>query len=137
MRVRLKFASIDELPPQVSEALHDVPRLKAMGLDGRFAPIGTEFIVYGIDFAAGNVFYRVGNPPDEDYAIQCLAVLFEIVDERISRHWCWRMLPGGRFVLWPLSWFTEYYHDRLSEGDPVIASDFAEVRQIFRAEAVT
>jgi hypothetical protein len=134
MRVRLKFATIDDLPPDTLGTLHEVPRLKAMGFDGRFAPIGTEFTVYGIDFAEGNVLYRVGNPPREEYAIQCLAALFEIVDERVSRYWHSRMLRGGRFVLWPPSWFTDYYHDRLSDGDPVISADFAEVRQLLGAE---
>ena len=134
MKVRLKFPTIDELPADILGTLHEVPRLKAMGFDGRFAPIGTEFTVYGLEFANGNVLYRLGNPPGEEYAIQCLAALFETVDERVSRYWHSRMLKGGRFVLWPPSWFTDYYHDRLSEGDPVISADFAEVRQLLGAE---
>jgi len=137
MRVRLKFRTIDELPPGLLEALHDVPRLKAMGFDGKFAPIGTEFTVYGIDILGGNVLYRLGNPPREEFAIQCLGALFEIVDGSVSRYWHSRLLPGGRFVLWPLSWFAEFYHDRLSEGDPAICADFEEIRGLMKAEATT
>src|SRR6266487_6302063 len=48
MKVRLKYSSIDELPPTTLSALCDISRLKAIGFDGHFASIGTEFIVYGI-----------------------------------------------------------------------------------------
>lgn len=135
MRVRLRFGTIDELPPDLLGPLHDLARLKAIGFDGRFAPIGTEFTVYGIDFVGGNVLYRLGNPPREEFTIQCLSALFEIVDGSVSRYWQSRVLPGGRFVLWPPSWFAEYYHDRLSEGDPTISADFDEVRELIKAEA--
>lgn len=133
MRVRLAFGTIDELPPDLLGALDDVPRLKAMGFDGKFAPIGTEFTVYGIDFVGGNVLYRLGNPPREEFTIQCLGALFEILDGSVSRYWQSRLLPGGRFVLWPSSWFAEFYHDRLSEGDPAIYADFTEVRDLMKA----
>jgi hypothetical protein len=135
MRVRLKFRTIDDLPPDLPGALHDVPRLKATGFDGKFAPIGTEFSVYGIDFVGGNVLYRLGNPLHEEFTIQCLGALFEILDGSVSRHWQSRLFPGGRFALWPPSWFAEFYHDRLSEGDPAICADFAEVRDLMKAEA--
>jgi hypothetical protein len=134
MRVRLKFGAIDELPPDLLGALHDVPRLRAMGFDGKFAAIGTEFTVYGIDVVAGNILYRLGNPPREEFTIQCLGALFEIVDGSVSRYWQARLLPGGRFVLWPPSWFAEFYHDRLSEGDPTICADFAELRERMKVE---
>jgi hypothetical protein len=135
MRVCLKFETIDELPPDLLGALHDIPRLKAIGLDGRFAPRGTEFTVYGVDFVGGNVFYRLGNPPREEFIIQCLGALFEIVDGSVSRHWQCRALPGGEFVLWPPSWFAEFYHDRLSDGDSTITADFAGIRKLLRAES--
>ena len=134
MRVRLRFATIEELPPDLLSSLHDFPRLKAVGYDGRFAPIGTEFTVLGIEVAEGNVTYRIGNPPREQYVIHCLAVLFEIVDGSPSRFWQAVMRPDGQFVLWPPSWFAEYYHDRLSDGDPAIYADFLEERDRLKAE---
>lgn len=135
MTVRLKFGTIDELPPDLLGALHDIPRLKAMGFDGRFAPMDTEFTVYGVDFVGGNVLYRLGNPPREEFTIQCLAALFEIVDGSVSRHWQGRVLTGGKLVFWPPSWFAEFYHDRLSDGDPTISADFAKIRELMKAEA--
>ena len=134
MRVRLRFATIEELPPELQSSLHDYPRLKAIGYDGRFAPIGTEFTVLGIQVADGNVTYRIGNPPREECSIQCLAILFEIVDGSPSKYWQAVIGPSGQFVLWPPSWFAEYYHDRLSDGDPVIYADFLEVRDRLQTE---
>jgi hypothetical protein len=135
MIVRLKFETIDELPPDLLGTLHDIPRLKAMGLDGRFAPMGTEFTVYGVDFIGGNVLYRLGNPPREEFTIQCLGALFEIVNGSVSGHWHSRVLPEGKYVFWPPSWFAEFYHDRLSDGDPTISADFAKIRELMKAEA--
>src|SRR6266566_8383404 len=135
MKVKLKYSSIDELPPLVLSALCDVPRLKAIGFDGHFAPIGTEFIVYGIDFLNGNLFYRLGHPPHEPYVIQCLAVLFQIVDPRVSRYWECRTLSAGEFVLWPPSWFVDFYHDRLSDGDRELVKDYNTIKRLFAEEA--
>jgi hypothetical protein len=135
MKVRLTYSSVDALPATVLSALSDVPRLKAIGFDGHFAPIGTEFLVYGIDFLNGNLFYRIGHPPHEQYVIQCLAALFEIVDPRVSRYWKGRMLSAGEFVLWPPSWFVDFYHDRLSDGDRELVEDFNTIKRLFAEEA--
>jgi hypothetical protein len=134
MKVRLKYKSMDELPAELVTSLCDVPRLRATGFDGRFASVGSVLPVYGIEFASGNVFYRLANSPDGRYSILCLGALFEIVDSRISRHWQCRALSGGKIVLWPSSWFVECYHDRLSEGDPTVVADFARVKCLLDEE---
>jgi hypothetical protein len=135
MKVRLKYKSIDELPAELLTSLCDVPRLRAIGFNGRFAPVGTVLTVYGIEFASGNVFYRVANPPEGRYSILCLGLLFEIVDSRISRHWECRVTSAGKIVLWPASWFVEFYHDRLSDGEPTIVANFAKVKHLLEEEA--
>jgi hypothetical protein len=33
----------------------------------------------------------------------------------------------GDVCLWPPSFFAEFYHDKLSDGDPEIAKDFQRV----------
>ena len=135
MKVRLKYKSIDELPAELLTSLCDVPRLRAIGVNGRLAPIGTVLTVYGIEFAWGNIFYRVADPPDGRHSILCLGLLFEIVDSRISRHWECRIVPEGKIVLWPASWFVEFYHDQLSEGEPTIVADFTGVKHLLEEEA--
>lgn len=135
MRVRLRFATIEELPPDLLESLCDVPRLKALGFDGRFAGIGTGFTVFGLEVSGGNLLYRIGNPPHEEYLIQCLAVFFEVVDGRPSQYWRGALQPCGRFVFWPPSWLADCYHDRLADGDPVAMADFLDVRNRLNSEA--
>lgn len=61
---------------------------------------------------------------------QCSMVplcLFDIVDGTLSSHWIAGRTGPDEFKLCPASFFQEYYHDDLSEGDPEIVADFEVV----------
>jgi hypothetical protein len=74
------------------------------------------------------------NPPDGYYSILVLAALFDVVDARVSRYWQAQVSVPGEVKLAPASWFTPFYHDRLTDGDFQIREDFTRIRELLEAE---
>jgi len=136
MKVFLKY-TIEDLPAQLSKAVDGFSHIRSRGLASDFAPTGTIFIVHGVEFSSGNVLYRLPDPPKGHQSILGLAMLFEIIDPRVSRYWECRVLPSGKIVSWPPSWFKPFYHDLLSDGDPAIVADFARVTSLLNQESAT
>ena len=54
------------------------------------------------------------------------AVLFEVTDSRCSSFWRSAVQQDGTVTFWPEEFYREFFHDDLSEGDPV-------ARQVFQA----
>ena len=82
--------------------------------------VGNEYLVLGITMVipnepvGGGVQYQILN----DYG-GCRIVpagLFEIVDNRVSKYWRARYDEDGALMLWPDEFFSEFFHDDLSEG---------------------
>ena len=136
MKVRVKYWSIKDLPEERLQRLENLDRLKSIGYNAGGVPLGTEFTVYGIMFREGNVVYNLADTPEGEILVMCLAELFDIVDPRTSKYWECRIPNEGGLCLWPRSWFElEYYHDRLSDGDPEIEEDFRRIKSLLEAEA--
>jgi hypothetical protein len=134
LKVKSRFRSIEALPPDRAKLLSRQEGSHLFPWNTKFAPLGTEFIVYGIEFVEGNLCYRIGNPPQEAYTILGLAVLFDVTDPRVSRHWEFHVGSDGWFTLGPSSWSIEFYHDRLSDGEPELVDDFASIKKRFAEE---
>ena len=136
MRVKLVYSSIDQLPPERLERLQNVERLKFIRYNAGNIPLGTELTVYGIAVSDGNVLYDVEHYPGGQVLIVCLAELFDVVDPRASETWECRIPDAGGIRIWPASWFTyEFYHDRLSDGEPELQADFKRLKALFADEA--
>lgn len=132
MRVRLAYRTISDLPQERLERLQNLERLKLIGYAAGNVPIGTEFLVYGITVSEGNVLYYLESYPSGRHLVICLAELFDIVDPRASAMWECRVPDSGGIRIWPASWFTyEFYHDRLSDGEPELVADFARLKALF------
>ncbi len=135
MKVRLAYRSISDLPRERLERLQNLERLKRIGYSAGNVPPETEFLVYGITVSDGNVLYNVESHPSGRYLVVCLAELFDVVDPRASEFWECRIPASGGIHIWPTSWFThEFYHDRLSDGDPELEADFTRLKALFTAE---
>ncbi len=136
MRVRLAYRNISDLPQDRLQRLQNLERLKLIGYSAGNVPPGTEFLVYGITVSEGNVLYNVESHPSGRYLVLCLAELFDIVDPRASELWECRVPDSGGIRIWPSSWFThEFYHDRLSDGEPELEADFTRLKALFADEA--
>lgn len=92
----------------------------------------------GLTFSFGNIGIGCFLENISDYgrltsAPECL---FETVDPRVSKFWELKLLDNGDILLWPPSFYQDYYHDDLSEGVPEIVSDFKRVYQMLEKESM-
>jgi hypothetical protein len=132
--VKLKYRSVDDLPDERADKLQNIERVRLIRYNAGDAPIGMEFIVYGISVVEGNVLYYLASRHG-NHTFTTLAALFDIVDPSVSRHWECRESNEGGFLIWPRSWFEhEFYHDRLSDGEPELGADFTSLKALFTAE---
>ncbi len=60
--------------------------------------------------------------------------LFHVTDSRLSRYWIVRQYGEMGLRLWPESFFRDYYHDLLTDGDPEVVADFERVLSLLKAE---
>lgn len=99
--------------------------------------LGKTYVVLGLTFPKvpsllgtdGAITYT----ENDWYILQAPLVLFDVVDPRMSSKWVLGRNQLGDMCIWPPSFFAEFYHDRLSDGDPDLVEDF---RRIY-AELVT
>ena len=135
MKVKRRFGTLDELPPEVLEGLVDVDSLRRVGASAIFFDSDREMVVLGLEFWRGNLFYRLANPPDERYAVLGLAAFFAITDGRPSRYWRCQMGVDGRFTMCHKEWFSPWYHDKLSDGDADALKVFLDVKTQLKEES--
>lgn len=69
------------------------------------------------------------------YVLQAPLAIFEVVDPRASAKWMLRRNQMGDLCLWPPSFFADYYHDLLSDGDSETVRDFQRVYAELREES--
>ena len=100
---------------------------------------GATYTVLGLTFHIRSNLYgttaTVEIADDEGHLATVPLCLFEVVDDRISRHWIIRSWDDGTVALWPRSFFSEFYRDDLSEGMPDVAADYERVKRLIEAEA--
>ena len=72
---------------------------------------------------------------EHGYILHAPLVMFEMIDPRASSKWVLRRSQVGDLCLWPPSFFTDYYHDLLSDGDPETVKDFQRVYAELREES--
>jgi hypothetical protein len=106
---------------------------QALGIGDMFASkymltVGKSYTVLGLSQHVGSVVF--GSAPtvelvdDGGRLVSVPAPLFRIGDGRPSRFWRVRQLEAFGLALWPEEFYTEFFHDDLSEGVP-------EVRRLF------
>ena len=134
MRVKCVYKSLDELPAELTSGVAQADRIRAMGHGKPWITPGKEYVVYAVDSDLGNIWYYILNDDDLPYPTFELAVFFELVDPHVSKYWVFSLDKGGAFRMWPSSWFQEYYHQLLVEGDQGVVADFVRLRGAIDAE---
>jgi hypothetical protein len=101
---------------------------------GPMDAVGEKFTGQERDAETGLDYFE--SYPSGRYLVICLAELFDIIDPRASELWECRVPDSGGIPIWPASWFKhEFYHDRLSEGEPELEADFTRLKALFADEA--
>ena len=93
--------------------------------------VGKSYLVLGLVFPRVPSLLGIGGAitytENEWYIMQAPLVMFDIVDPRVSAKWIMGRSQMGDLCFWPPSFFTEYYHDKLSDGDPKLVEDFRRI----------
>lgn len=85
--------------------------------------IGREYVVYGIAYVWAMCWYYLDQDVGLDYPLWRPAPLFEVVDDRVSRHWCLTRDATDRsgeatYLVVP-PWAREpFFYDRLTDLSP-------------------
>jgi hypothetical protein len=61
--------------------------------------------------------------------------LFEILDGRVSKYWEAKKIDEFSMTIWPSEFYAEYFHDRLSDGDPDAYRIMQSVRKKLEEES--
>jgi hypothetical protein len=74
----------------------------------------------------------------QDDAGRCVSIpsmLFDITDPRSSRFWLVRRNEVSSLTLWPEEFYKDFFHDRVTDGDPDALVDLGAVVTRLGAES--
>jgi hypothetical protein len=119
---------------EITEALiekFDNPFLSEQGFS---LDIGDDYLVFGLYIKKnGAIIIDCLNKYNHlhSYPLD----LFEVIDNRISKYWIFRVRENGVISFLPKEYYdNEYFHDDLSEDDPKIVLQFHDLIKRFKAE---
>lgn len=95
--------------------------------------VGELYAALGLEFVNGLAWVDLSE--NDRTVIAVPMILFEIVDGRIPDCWEARNGPDASLSLWPRLFYERAFHDRLSNGDPVLEAEFGRLRRELEAEA--
>lgn len=92
--------------------------------------VGKEYLVLGMNFQAASLINKGVILLLKDDIGRCAFVplfLLELSDSNLSHLWVARTFNESDFCLWPKEFFTNYFFDDLSDGDPSAMATFKRV----------
>ena len=100
--------------------------------------VGKEYIVYALYEWEGKIWYYICDERYTYYPIHNPAPLFEVVNDRISKYWRFKLAPNGLLTLAFEQWFSEpYFYDKLTDQEEQAVLIFEQVKELMDAEVVT
>lgn len=132
--MRVKCLSVSPSPEQLAAFGEGYYKNQSFGVQP-----GTTYTVLGLTFHVRSNLYgtnvTAAIDDNDGRLVEVPLCLFEVVDDRSSRYWVIRRWEDGTVALWPPSFFSEFYHDDLSEGVPEVVSDYERVKRQIETEA--
>lgn len=132
----MKIRCISQKPDSIQRA--DLPI--AYHSSDFHVTVGKVYVVLGISFNFNDPSRRysmVEIVNDYGHLSSVLLILFEIVDSHVSKYWLVREIASNIFTFWPPDFYTEYFHDDLSEDVPEVVERFAAVRKAIELESAS
>src|SRR4028118_446267 len=100
--------------------------------------VGKEYIVYALYEWEGKIWYYICDERYTYYPIHNPAPLFEVVDNRISKYWRFKLAPNGLLTLAFEQWFSDpYFYDKLTDQEEQAVLIFEHVKDLIDAEALS
>ena len=100
--------------------------------------IDKEYIVYALYEWEGKIWYYICDERYTYYPIHNPAPLFEVVDDRISKYWRFKLAPNGLLTLAFEQWFSNpYFYDKLTDQEEQAVLIFEQIKDLIDAEALS
>jgi len=98
--------------------------------------IGKEYVVYAFYERQGQVWYYIADDHYMYYPMQNPAPLFEVVDDRLSKYWRFKLWENNLLEVAFPQWFTDYYfYDKLTDQEPAEVNLFKRIKAVMDREA--
>ena len=100
--------------------------------------IGKEYVVYAFYERQGQIWYYIADDHYMYYPMQNPAPLFEVVDDRLSKYWRFKLWENGLLEVAFSQWFTDlYFYDKLTDQEPEEVEIFNRIKALMDLEAET
>ncbi len=99
--------------------------------------VGKEYTVYALKQLQGTVWYYICDDNSTYYPIQTPAPLFEMVDNRMSQYWRFKVYNNGLLKIAFQQWFSApYFYDKLTNQKAEEVLIFEKVKELMDAEVL-
>jgi hypothetical protein len=97
--------------------------------------IGKDYTVYAFSEMLGRVWYYICEDNYMYYPMRTPAPLFEVIDNRMSAYWRFKLYPNGLLEVAFEQWLVDqYFYDKLTDGEEAEGSIFEKVKELMDAE---
>jgi hypothetical protein len=99
--------------------------------------VGKDYTVYAIKEWQGSVWYYICDDNYMYYPMQNPAPLFEVVDNRMSKYWRFKLYPNGLLKIAFEQWFSDiFFYDKLTNQEEEEVLIFEKIKELMDAEAL-
>ena len=100
--------------------------------------VGKEYVVYAFYEWEGQIWYYIADDDYMYYPMQNPAPLFEVVDDRLSKYWRFKLWENGLLEVAFSQWFIDlYFYDKLTDQEPAEVDFFKRIKALIDLEAET
>lgn len=100
--------------------------------------VGKDYTVYALKEWKGSVWYYICDDNSMYYPMQNPAPLFEVIDNRMSKYWRFKLYPNGLLKIAFEQWFSDtYFYDKLTNQEEAEVLIFEKVKELIDAEALS
>ena len=97
--------------------------------------IGKEYTVYALAEKMGIVWYYIWDDNQMYYPMRHPAPLFEVVDNRLSKYWCFDLRENGFLRIAFKEWFADpYFYDKLTDQNEEEVLIWEKVKELMDGE---
>lgn len=97
--------------------------------------IGKDYTVYAFSERLGRVWYYICEDNYMYYPMRTPAPLFEVIDNRMSAYWRFKLYPNDLLEVAFEQWLVDqYFYDKLTDGEEAEGSIFEKVKELMDAE---
>ena len=100
--------------------------------------LGREYAAYAIEELQGMVWYYICDDDYTYYPMKHPAPLFEVVDNKVSQYWRFKLNDNGLLEIGFEEWISDrYFYDKLTDMEEAEVSIFEKAKELIDAEAAS